>query len=89
MTLPLSINKITAHYGTTKVLEDLSLTVADGELVSLLGASGCGKTTTLRLVAGFLQPTSGRFSRAGSTAGGGSGGGSPARRPKSPQASAG
>ena len=59
MTLPLSINKITAHYGTTKVLEDLSLTVADGELVSLLGASGCGKTTTLRLVAGFLQPTSG------------------------------
>ncbi len=59
MTLPLSINAITAHYGTTKVLEDLSLTVADGELVSLLGASGCGKTTTLRLVAGFLQPTAG------------------------------
>ncbi|WP_323037121.1 ABC transporter ATP-binding protein [Pararhodobacter sp.] len=59
MTLPLSIDNITAHYGTTKVLEDLSLTVGDGELVSLLGASGCGKTTTLRLVAGFLQPTSG------------------------------
>ncbi|WP_417588173.1 ABC transporter ATP-binding protein [Pararhodobacter oceanensis] len=59
MTLPLSIDQITAHYGTTKVLEDLSLTVGDGELVSLLGASGCGKTTTLRLVAGFLQPTSG------------------------------
>ncbi|ABD56154.1 ABC transporter ATP-binding protein [Jannaschia sp. CCS1] len=59
MTLPLSIDQITAHYGTTKVLEDLSLSVADGELVSLLGASGCGKTTTLRLVAGFMQPTSG------------------------------
>lgn len=59
MTLPLSIDKITAHYGTTKVLEDLSLSVGDGELVSLLGASGCGKTTTLRLVAGFMQPTSG------------------------------
>lgn len=59
MTLPLSIDTITAHYGATKVLEDLSLTVGEGELVSLLGASGCGKTTTLRLVAGFLQPTSG------------------------------
>ncbi len=59
MTLPLSIDNITAHYGRTKVLEDLSIHVGDGELVSLLGASGCGKTTTLRLVAGFLQPTSG------------------------------
>ena len=59
MTQPLTIQNITAHYGTTKVLEDLSLSVAEGELVSLLGASGCGKTTTLRLVAGFLQPTSG------------------------------
>jgi putative spermidine/putrescine transport system ATP-binding protein len=59
MTLPLTIAGITAHYGATKVLEDLSLSVSKGELVSLLGASGCGKTTTLRLVAGFLQPTAG------------------------------
>jgi putative spermidine/putrescine transport system ATP-binding protein len=59
VTLPLTIASITAHYGTTKVLEDLNLKVAEGELVSLLGASGCGKTTTLRLIAGFLQPTSG------------------------------
>jgi putative spermidine/putrescine transport system ATP-binding protein len=59
MTLPLFIDNITAHYGKVKVLEDLSIHVGDGELVSLLGASGCGKTTTLRLVAGFLQPTSG------------------------------
>ncbi len=59
MTQALTVQNLTAHYGTTKVLEDLSLSVASGELVSLLGASGCGKTTTLRLVAGFLQPTSG------------------------------
>ena len=59
MTQPLAIEHLTAHYGTTKVLDDLSLSVGAGELVSLLGASGCGKTTTLRLIAGFLEPTQG------------------------------
>jgi len=59
MTVSLDLDHIVAHYGSTRVLEDLSLHLAAGELVSLLGASGCGKTTTLRLVAGFLQPTSG------------------------------
>jgi putative spermidine/putrescine transport system ATP-binding protein len=57
----LTIENLSAHYGTTQVLKDLSISVAAGELVSLLGSSGCGKTTTLRLVAGFLQPTSGRI----------------------------
>ena len=41
-------------------LTDISLRVADGELVCLLGPSGCGKSTLLNLVAGFLQPTKGR-----------------------------
>ena len=41
------------------MLKDLSISIMAGELVSLLGSSGCGKTTTLRLVAGFLQPSSG------------------------------
>ncbi len=65
MTQPLSVRNVTAHYGTTKVLEDLSLDVAEGELVSLLGASGCGKTTTLRLIAGFLEPTAGTITLGG------------------------
>ncbi len=59
MTISLTLENIDAHYGSTQVLEDLSLHVAEGELVSLLGASGCGKTTTLRLVAGFLPATRG------------------------------
>ncbi|MBX3531401.1 MAG: ABC transporter ATP-binding protein [Rhizobiaceae bacterium] len=65
MTQALEIRNLTAHYGTTKVLDDLSLSVGAGELVSLLGASGCGKTTTLRLVAGFLTPTNGTITLGG------------------------
>jgi putative spermidine/putrescine transport system ATP-binding protein len=65
MTQPLAIEHLTAHYGATKVLDDLSLSVGAGELVSLLGASGCGKTTTLRLIAGFLEPTAGTITLGG------------------------
>ena len=61
MTLSLTLENVSARYGSTTVLEDLSLTVREGELVSLLGSSGCGKTTTLRLVAGFLEPAGGRI----------------------------
>jgi spermidine/putrescine transport system ATP-binding protein len=43
----------------------LSLTVAEGEFVSLLGPSGCGKTTTLRMLAGFMSPTRGSIHIAG------------------------
>jgi ABC-type nitrate/sulfonate/bicarbonate transport system ATPase subunit len=43
-----------------KVLDDFTLSVADGEFVSLIGPSGCGKTTALRIVAGLLTPSSGR-----------------------------
>ena len=43
------------------VLEEISLTIDDGELVCLLGPSGCGKTTLLRLIAGLDHPTSGEI----------------------------
>ena len=50
------VNKI---YGTNHVVKDLNLTVEEGEFLTLLGSSGCGKTTTLRMIAGFEEPTSG------------------------------
>jgi spermidine/putrescine transport system ATP-binding protein len=55
----LSIEGLTVFYGRTRAVGPLSLTVKEGEFVSLLGPSGCGKTTTLRCVAGFVQPSRG------------------------------
>ena len=50
------VNKI---YGSNHVVKDLNLSIEEGEFLTLLGSSGCGKTTTLRMIAGFEEPTSG------------------------------
>ena len=50
------VNKI---YGSNHVVRDLNLSIEEGEFLTLLGSSGCGKTTTLRMIAGFEEPTSG------------------------------
>ena len=50
------VNKV---YGTNHLVKDLNLTVEEGEFLTLLGSSGCGKTTTLRMIAGFEEPTTG------------------------------
>ncbi len=50
---------LSKRFGSTVAVNDLNLTVADGEFFTLLGPSGCGKTTTLRLIAGFETPTAG------------------------------
>ena len=42
-----------------RAVDDISLTIYDGEFFAMLGPSGCGKTTTLRMIAGFEKPTSG------------------------------
>ena len=52
-------------FAGTVALDELSLTMAPGELVALLGPSGCGKTTALRLVAGLDEVTSGHVLFAG------------------------
>ncbi|MGY8683231.1 ABC transporter ATP-binding protein [Bradyrhizobium sp. UFLA05-153] len=56
----LEVERLTKRFGTSIAVDQLDLSVREGELVALLGPSGCGKTTTLRIVAGFLPPTSGR-----------------------------
>ncbi|MCM1149316.1 MAG: ATP-binding cassette domain-containing protein [Butyricicoccus sp.] len=55
----IEIKSLTAAYGENTVLENCSLTVPDGTRAALMGASGCGKTTLLRAVAGLLRPISG------------------------------
>ena len=57
----LSIDSISVSYGATPVLDKVSLDVQRGEMVALLGSSGCGKTTLLRSIAGFVMPRSGRI----------------------------
>jgi spermidine/putrescine transport system ATP-binding protein len=52
---------VTKRFGAAAAVQELTLTVGEGEFFSLLGPSGCGKTTTLRMVAGFEQPTEGRI----------------------------
>jgi ABC-type Fe3+/spermidine/putrescine transport system ATPase subunit len=60
----LEVDRVTAGYGGVAVLNEVSLSVREGEFVALLGSSGCGKTTLLRAMAGFVQPWSGAI-RAG------------------------
>ena len=55
----LELRGLSRHYPGHIALDNLSLTVSEGEFFSLLGPSGCGKTTTLRLIAGLEEPTTG------------------------------
>ena len=55
----LKLENITVSFDGETVLDNLSLSIKDGEFVTFLGASGCGKTTTLRVIAGFITPDSG------------------------------
>ena len=55
----LSVENVDAGYGETQVLRGLSLSIDEGEIVSLVGRNGAGKTTTLRTINGILSPTSG------------------------------
>lgn len=62
----LQFERITKHYADVAAVDNLDLTIRPGEFVTLLGASGSGKTTTLMMLAGFTQPSSGRILIGGS-----------------------
>ena len=56
----IDLKNITVAFDGEKILDDLSLYIRDGEFITLLGSSGCGKTTTLRIIAGFIEPDEGQ-----------------------------
>ena len=55
----IELRKINHYYGKDQALENINLTIEEGEFFTLLGPSGCGKTTILRILGGFIAPSSG------------------------------
>lgn len=70
MSIAIEFKSVSKHYGEVKALNSVSFTVQDGEFFSMLGPSGSGKTTSLRLMAGFEQPSSGNLTLMGVEASG-------------------
>lgn len=61
----LEVNEAHAYYGNIHALKGVSITVDEGEIVSLIGGNGAGKTTTLRTISGLMQPRTGSIVFAG------------------------
>lgn len=59
--MKITLNKVTKSFGTSFAVKDFNLIIPDGEFVSFLGASGCGKTTVLRMISGLETPDSGEI----------------------------
>ena len=57
----IQIESVSKSFGTFPAVKDVSLTIDKGEIFALLGGSGCGKTTLLRMLAGFEEPSAGRI----------------------------
>jgi len=61
----LEVKDINTYYGNIHALRGISITVEDGEIVSLIGANGAGKTTTLRAISGLIKPRTGSITLEG------------------------
>jgi len=61
----IELSHVSKRYGTTTVVDDLSLTIEPGEFFTVLGPSGSGKSTTLSMIAGFAMPDGGRIALGG------------------------
>ena len=59
--MKVTFQKVDKHYGDVKAVDNMSLEIAEGALHFLLGSSGCGKTTALRMLAGLEAPTGGKI----------------------------
>lgn len=59
MNIAIEFKNIKKAYGNKVILDDFNLSVAQGEFVTVIGSSGCGKTTALKMVNGLIEPTSG------------------------------
>ncbi len=57
----LQVTNLNVFYGAIHAVKDISLEVADGEIVTLIGSNGAGKSTTLRTISGLLKPKSGKI----------------------------
>src|SRR5690606_26423491 len=64
------LNRVSKRFGTHLAVDDLALKIADGEFFVLLGPTGAGKTTTLRLIAGLEKPDAGSVAFDGQDAAG-------------------
>ena len=56
----LELRNVNTFYGNIQALRDVNIRINEGEIVTLIGANGAGKSTTLNILTGYLPPTSGR-----------------------------
>ena len=57
----LKVENLSVHYGMIQAVRDVSFEVNEGEVVSLIGANGAGKTTILRTISGLVRPSAGKI----------------------------